>query len=208
MRALALGFSLRPRFMFCMRALAFSAKWLGIPIPLFGELNGASSYPSQDLCWGPNGSACAVPIGNKQTASAANKAARMHTALRRSRIIADTICPRVATSSHIRVLIPSAQPILEIRSLLWPLTSASASIPVLRPPREGPQHAFSPAFPPDAARFDVCRVDHLRVRRSHAPPQVPEKVFSEPATRLAHELVVDRHRRPYSSGNRTSGNRS
>ena len=46
-----------------------------------------------------------------------------------------------------------------------------------------------------AVRFDVCRVDHLRVRRSPAPRQLPEKVLAEPATRPAHEAVVDRRRR-------------
>lgn len=54
---------------------------------------------------------------------------------------------------------------------------------------------FLPLPPHAARRFDVCRVDHLHVRRSPAPRQLPEKILPEPATRLAHEAVVDRRRR-------------
>jgi len=77
-RALALGFSLRPRFMFCMRALAFLPKWLVIARPprpvVWAERRVLVLLPGPVL---GNSSACAVPIRIKQTASAADKAARI-----------------------------------------------------------------------------------------------------------------------------------
>ena len=79
-----------PRELALYSRVDVSAKSL-VPQDLSCGLNGAYSYPSQDLYWGPNRSACAVPVGIKQTASAADKAARTDTALsRRSRINANT----------------------------------------------------------------------------------------------------------------------
>ena len=43
--------------------------------------------------------------------------------------------------------------------------------------------------------LDVCGVDHLRVRRTPRPGQLPEQVLPQPATRPAHKAVIDRRRR-------------
>ena len=42
-------------------------------------------------------------------------------------------------------------------------------------------------------RFDVCGVDHLRVRRAPTPGQLPEQVFPDAAPCPAHKAIIDRH---------------
>jgi len=42
-------------------------------------------------------------------------------------------------------------------------------------------------------RFDVGGVDHLRIRRSSTPGQLPEQGFPDAPPRPAHEPVIDRH---------------
>jgi hypothetical protein len=44
-------------------------------------------------------------------------------------------------------------------------------------------------------RFDMGRVDHLRVRASAVSGKFSEQVFPNPALCPTHETVVDRHRR-------------
>jgi hypothetical protein len=76
-----------------------------------------------------------------------------------------------------------------------PLASASAWIFVLRPP--GQQPVFAPPFSAcrRAVGFDVRRVDHLHIRRSSAPGELPEQVFPDSASCPAHEAVIDCRRR-------------
>ena len=86
-----------------------------------------------------------------------------------------------------------ASPPLNRMAIRRPLASASACIFVLRPPR-GPQPAFSPPFSAGrrAVRFDVRRVDHLRVGRPPASGQFSEQILPKPAPRPAHKPVINR----------------
>src|SRR5262249_15307993 len=78
-----------------------------------------------------------------------------------------------------------------------PLTSASACIFVLRPPRERPTACFCSPLSTRcrAVRFHVRGVDHLRVGGSSVPSKFPEQVFPDAAPRPAHKAVIDRCRR-------------
>jgi hypothetical protein len=49
-------------------------------------------------------------------------------------------------------------------------------------------------------RFDVGRVDHLRVRRSTMAGEFPEQVFPYAAPRPPSEAIVDRRGRPVGFG--------
>jgi hypothetical protein len=61
----------------------------------------------------------------------------------------------------------------------------------------GQQPASAPPFSTccRAVCFDVCGVDHLRVRRSSVPSELPEQVFPDAAPRPAHKAIIDRCRR-------------
>jgi hypothetical protein len=77
-----------------------------------------------------------------------------------------------------------------------PRASASAWIFVLRPPRERPTACFcSPLFRRcRAVRFDMRRVDHLRIDRSSVASEFPEQVFPDAAPCPAHKAVINRGR--------------
>ena len=77
-----------------------------------------------------------------------------------------------------------------------PLTSASAWIFVLRPPRERPTACFCSPLPPrGAVGFHVRGVDHLRVRRSSLSGELSEQIFPDAAPCPANKSVIDRCRR-------------
>ena len=90
-----------------------------------------------------------------------------------------------------------ASPPVNRMAIRRPLTSASACIFVLRPPRERPTACFCSPLSPcrRAVGLDVRGVDHLRGSGSPAPSKLPEKVFPYAAPRPAHKAVIDRCRR-------------
>ena len=90
-----------------------------------------------------------------------------------------------------------ASPPVNRMAIRRPLTSASAWIFVLRPPRERPTACFcSPLLRRRlSGSFHVRGVDHLHIRGSSLAGKLSEQVFPNAAPYPANKSVIDRRRR-------------
>ena len=93
-----------------------------------------------------------------------------------------------------------ASPPVNRMAMRRPLASASAWIFVLRPPRERPTACFCSPFSARcrAVRFDMRRVDHLRVCGAPVLSKLSEQIFPDATPCPAHKAVIDRRRRTIS----------
>src|ERR1700686_1280487 len=95
-----------------------------------------------------------------------------------------------------------ASPPVNRMAMRRPLASASVGSSCCALRASGQQPASAPPFSARgrAVRFDVCGVDHLRVRRSTVAGELPEQGFPYAAPRPPSEAIVDRRGRPVSLG--------